>query len=84
MVTITKVDTSKDLRYSKIGLSIFPTEKTDEIFALIRKNLKQLKFALHQHITFKYAPDIKVYIDTTAQEAAEMDVVLDKIKKRHS
>jgi len=81
LITVTRVKTSKDLRHAKVGLSIYPADQSDAIFAKICRNLKQLKHQLHQQITFKYAPDIKVYIDKTEQNAREIEALLDKIKK---
>lgn len=82
LVSVTKVKTSPDLRYAKIGLSIYPTQEADKIFASICKQLKHLKYLLHQKITFKYAPEIRVYLDTTAKEAEELGDLLDTLKKR--
>ena len=82
LVTVTEVKTSTDLRHARLGLSIYPTHHTNHIFATICRNLKHLKYLLHQHITFKYAPDITVYIDTKAQEVFTLDELLIHIKER--
>ncbi|MFH1392145.1 MAG: ribosome-binding factor A [bacterium] len=82
LVSITNVKTSKDLRYAKAGLSIYPTDKTDTVFSAICRKLSHLKFLLHQQITFKYAPEIKVYIDKNAQRAFETEQLLDKLKQK--
>lgn len=81
LVNVTRVKTSADLRHAQVGISVYPKEFTNDTFALICRRLKQLKFSLHQSITLKYAADIKVYIDTAAQEAGNMEQLLNKIKK---
>lgn len=82
LISITNVKISKDLRYAKAGLSIYPTDKTDAVFGAICRKIAHLKFLLHQQITFKYAPEIKVYIDKNAQKGFEMEQLLDKLKQR--
>ena len=83
MVSVTRVRTSADLRHAKVGISIYPEDQVDKIFAEICRNLKKLKYATHQQITFKYAPDIKVFLDKQAQEGFAMDRLLDKIKEKN-
>jgi ribosome-binding factor A len=80
LVTVTRVKTSKDLRHAKVGLSIYPARQTDAVFAKICRNLRQLNFLTHQEITFRFAPDIKVYIDKTAQKAFEIEELLNRLK----
>jgi len=82
LVTVTRVKTSPDLRHARVGLSIYPVDQTDVIFAAICRNLRQLNFLTHQQITFKFAPDIKVYIDKTAQKAFEMEELLNRLRKK--
>ena len=82
LVNVTRVKTSADLRHAQIGISIYPKEFTNDTFALICRQLKQLKFSLHQSITLKYAPDIKIYIDTSPQEAGDMEQLLNHIKEK--
>ena len=81
LVTVTQVKTSADLRHARIGLSIYPAESVEPIFALIRRNLRSLKFQLHQHLTLKFAPDVKVYLDRAEQQGFELEAILDKIKR---
>lgn len=82
LITVTKVHTSKDLRYAKVGLSIYPGEAAGKIFAGICRNLKQLKHLLHKKITLKYAPELRLYLDTTAQKAEAMERLLNQVKQR--
>ncbi|MEK9165985.1 MAG: ribosome-binding factor A [Patescibacteria group bacterium] len=82
LVSITNVKTSKDLRYAKAGISIYPLDQTDAVFGAICRKIAHLKFLLHQQITFKFAPEIKIYIDKNAQKAFEIEQLLDKLKQK--
>lgn len=83
LVSVTRVQTSPDLRHAKVGLSIYPPDQTDAIFALICRNIRRLNHLVHQQITFKFAPDIKVYLDKQEQEAFELEAMLDRIKMQN-
>lgn len=83
LVSVTRVKTSADLRHAKVGISVYPEDQTDEVFGQICRNLRQLNYATHQQITFKYAPDIKVYLDKRAQEGFALDRLLDQIKEKN-
>ena len=82
LVTITTVRVSKDLRYARVGLSVFPLEKSPAIFSLISRNLKHLQFILHKGLTLKFSPALTLVLDKSENTAAELEAVLDRIKKR--
>lgn len=82
IVTVTDAKTSRDLRHTKIGISIYPKKQSQELFFLIRKNLKQLQYLTHQSLTLKYAPKIFVYLDTSQDRVNELEEVLNRIRDR--
>jgi len=79
LISITSVKTSKDLQHTKIGISIFPTQKTDKTFVWLNKKLKHLKYLLHQQINLRFSPEIQFFIDKKAQQAEELTAVLQKM-----
>lgn len=82
IITVTSAKTSRDLRHAKIGISIYPTKQVEPLFLLIRKNLKNLQYLVHQTITLKYAPKIFVYLDTSQTRVQELESALNRIKQR--
>lgn len=83
LVTVTTVRVSKDLRHARISLSIYPAEKSAAIFSLICRNLKHLQFILHQGLSLKFSPELVVVLDKSEKTAAELEAVLDRIKKKY-
>lgn len=83
LVTVTTVRVSRDLRHARISLSIYPAEKSSAIFSLICRNRKHLQFILHQGLSLKFSPKITVVLDKSENTAAEIEAVLDRIKKKH-
>ena len=84
IVTVTHMRVSKDIRHARAFLSIYPTEKTNPIFALIRRKLNYIQYLLHHGLTTKFSPELTVSLDRSENTAAELEAVLYRIKKKHN
>jgi ribosome-binding factor A len=56
--TIIKVDTSKDLSYAKIFISVYPSEKTDEVLKKINGNIYSIQKILDKKLKMRPVPKI--------------------------
>lgn len=81
LVTITRVITSKDLRHAKILISVMPEKFMGTVLEIIRKNIGQIQHQLNQRLSMKPLPRLNFAIDSTEQEAAKIEELLDRIKK---
>lgn len=81
LVTITKVDTSKDLRQAKIWLSVLPAYLIKKVLAKLSANVGHLQFLLNKKLSMKPLPRLKFLIDDTEAKAVEIDQLLDSIKE---
>lgn len=81
LVTIIKVKTSKDLHYAEISLSVFPKEQADYIVYKMNLLAKRLQGILSEKIVLRYSPQLKFILDQTANQAEEVERLLDKVKK---
>jgi ribosome-binding factor A len=79
LITVTQVKTANDLKSAKIGLSIYPIEKADEIFTHICRRLNYLKYQLHQQLILKFAPEIRVFLDKTSEDAFAVEAMLENL-----
>ena len=79
--TIAAVETSKDLGYAKIWMSIYPADVSESVLKILNGQAKHLKSILFKKITLKPFPKFRFYLDTTEQEADKIDRLLDKIKE---
>ena len=82
-VTITSVDTSKDLRAAKV---CFSTYKGDQDTALIVQNQlnseqSRIRRLLAKNIRLKYLPELSFKYDGSQLKLAQLDVLFQKIKK---
>ena len=80
LVTITEVETSKDLLRALVRFSVLPSEKSEEIFKILNKNLRHLQYLLIKKINIKPMPQISFEIDRGLEKAAEVEKILLKDK----
>ena len=79
-VTITRVTTSKDLRYSTVYVSVMPDDKLD--YAVHKLNLlaKHLRHELNTKIVLRIIPKLEFRSDVFEREASKIDELLDSLK----
>ena len=80
-VTITNVDTSPNLQQSKIRISILPSEKSDEVWNIIKKNIFHVQKALNKKLYMRPVPKIIFEIDKAEARVQRIEEILGKIKK---
>ena len=81
LVTIIRADTSKDLRHSKIWISVMPTYYIPKVLDKLRKNKGHLEYGLHGRLSMKPLPKLSFAIDETEKKAQEIEELLDSIKE---
>ncbi|HEX8974533.1 MAG TPA: ribosome-binding factor A [Patescibacteria group bacterium] len=75
-LTISKVDTSPDLRYTRVFISVFPQKESDYALKTISKEMYSLQGALNQKLHMKPLPRLQFRLDTTEAEADEIEKIL--------
>ena len=78
-VTVTKVDTSRDLRYARVFVSVFPENKFGEALRLLGKNIYSIQGKLNRKLSMKPLPRIDFVSDKTEAEADKIEKILKKI-----
>lgn len=81
LVTITGVDTSPDLSQAKIKTTVIPTEKSDIVFEIIRKNIFDVQQELNKRLYMKIVPKMVFEIDKVEENAQRVKEVLGKVEK---
>jgi ribosome-binding factor A len=73
IVSITRVDTSKDLRHAKVFVSVLgkPSEKQNTLKAL-RSAAGFIHRSIRQNLTFKATPSLRFYPDESIERGAEI------------
>lgn len=75
-VTVAKVDTAKDLRYTRIFVSIFPERESDYVLKTLRKEVYRLQGVLNKKLSMRPLPKIEFYQDATESKADEVEKIL--------
>lgn len=79
LVTVQNVDTSRDLRYAKVGISIIPFDKSEEVLKILEKKTPHIQIELNKVIETKFVPKIKFEIDKSEEKADRIEKILKKI-----
>ena len=80
-VTVAKVDTTPDLRYTRIFVSVYPTKETNYAMQTIKKEIYRIQGTLNKKLHMKPLPRLEFLLDTTEQEADNIEHVLKQIKE---
>jgi ribosome-binding factor A len=80
MVSVTRVRISPDLSVCTAYLSVFPSEKSEEIVQNITKNEKQIRYELGTRIRhqMRIVPELRFFIDDSLDYIERIDELLKK------
>lgn len=79
LMTIAKIDTSPDLRYTRMFVSVFPETESHYVSETLKKELSNIQKHLYTKLHMKPMPKISFEIDTTAQNADVVEKLLKEI-----
>ena len=83
LITITKVETSDNLRFSKIFLSfINNTIEIDDIIKNMNINIREYRYHLGKELEMKYVPQIKFYYDNSYRQMEHINSLINKANKK--
>jgi ribosome-binding factor A len=75
-VTISKVDTSNDLRYTRISVRVFPQAEIDYGMKTLEHERTALQKILHKKLHLKILPKISFKHDATGDEVDNLERLL--------
>ena len=78
MVSVTRVKVSPDLSICTAYLSIFPSEKAEELIQNITKNEKQVRYELGTRVRYqlRIIPELRFFIDDSLDYIERIDELL--------
>ena len=79
-ITIAKVDTTRDLRYTRVFVSVFPESETHYAIRTLDHERKMLQKELHQKLVMKQKPNVSFHLNTSEREADKIEKILKIIK----
>lgn len=78
LVSVSQVRVSPDLSIAKAYLSIFPSEKSNEILENIKAQAKTVRYELAQNVkqVLRKCPELQFYLDDSLDYAENIDRLL--------
>lgn len=80
-ITITKVDTTPDLKYAKVYLSIFPDSHKDKVFNCLKSSVTFLRREVAKNVKLRVVPELHLYMDDSLEYSQKIDDLINKIHR---
>lgn len=78
LTTVSKVETSRDMRWTKIWISIVNGDDK-QIMHLLHKNIYHIQGYLNEIMAVKIVPRIQFFLDTSPRYAQRIDQLINQI-----
>ena len=80
LVSVSVVRIIPDMSYARVYLSVFPSERSEEIVKNINDNMKSIRFELGNRVRhqLRIIPELKFFVDDSLDYAAHIDELLKK------
>jgi ribosome-binding factor A len=75
-LSVSKVDTTADLRYTQVFISVFPFKEADYAMKTLSKESYSIQGALNKKLNMRPLPRIKFELDPTEEEADKIEKIL--------
>ncbi|MBC2578912.1 30S ribosome-binding factor RbfA [Clostridium sp. DJ247] len=83
MISVTKVDVTRDLRYAKVYVSIFGEDEAKKsTLNALKSSSGFIRREVGHRINLRYTPEIIIELDNTIEQGMHIDALLEKIKEK--
>lgn len=81
MVSVTKVDVTKDLRYAKVFVSIFGSDEAKtNTFNALKSSAGFIRKEIGHRVNLRFTPELTIELDTSIEHGMHIDALLHQIK----
>lgn len=81
LVTVTRVQTSADLREGDVLVSVMPSKETEKILDFLNRKVYILQQKLNKRLKMRPIPKIRFLEEKETAEAGRIEEILEKLKK---
>ena len=80
LVSVSAVRISPDMSIARVYLSVFPSEKAEEMVKNINNNMKSIRYELGTRVRhqLRIIPELKFFVDDSLDYAERIDELLKK------
>ena len=83
MISITRVETTPDLRYTKVYVSFLQSEKAEDAMKGLKSAAGFLRRQLGANLKLRYAPEIVWALDDSITYGAKMLALINSLEVKH-
>ena len=83
MISVTRVETTGDLRYAKVWLSVLGMENEKEFKKGLKSAAGWLRHELGQAMTLRYTPDLGFEVDNSIEYGAHINQLINSLDISH-
>ena len=78
LVSVSIVRISPDMSYARVYLSVFPSDRSEEIVKNINANMKSIRFELGNRVRhqLRIIPELKFFVDDSLDYAEKIDEIM--------
>ena len=78
MVSVSAVRISPDMSIARVYLSVFPSEKAEEMVKNINDNMKSIRYELGTRVRYqlRIIPELKFFVDDSLDYIEKIDSLL--------
>lgn len=80
LVTLTEIETSKDLRNCKVFVSVLPEKEIFNVLRILKKEIYGFQQILNQRLVMRPVPKIKFFQERRLKETQRIEKILNEIK----
>jgi ribosome-binding factor A len=81
LITITRVNSTPDLREAKVFVSVMPEEKKVKAFVSLNRKIYQLQQKINKRLKMKIVPKLIFVEEEMTASAARIEKILEELKK---
>lgn len=83
MISVTKVEVTKDMRYAKVFVSILGNEEAKaESLAILKKSAGFIRKEVGHEVNLRLTPEIIIELDNSIEHGMHIDAILEQIKEK--
>ncbi|NBD74095.1 hypothetical protein GVX82_03575 [Patescibacteria group bacterium] len=76
LITVTRVETKRDLRYATVYISVFPEKDRSAALDFLKRKRSEMREALKQRANLKHIPTLEVALDQGEIQRQHIDGLL--------
>jgi ribosome-binding factor A len=83
MVSVTRVDVTRDLSYAKVYISIFGNDKAKkETFEALKNSEKFIRSELGHSVRIRHVPQVIIEMDKSIEHGMHINTIIQEIKEK--